>query len=205
MSPTVRNVAGDPERSCSVLGVALYTVPRRPRRPDIVPPTEMRTPDDVATTVLTVRIPGLHATSWFEHEQDFARDVVYAQIGIDDDQTAGLFHVAFRRPLSPKELRAIPWQRVIDEAYKDMIIKAVTGRRRHELSGEARTVVTEAAHNLAQRAHKSRRRLTPELLQEVADIVKHGDGPEAVADTMFVSQRQANRYIARAKQDGYLP
>lgn len=181
----------------------------RAARPNVAPPAALRSSRDVELMALTVTIPRFFEAVWLDGQHEFTDRVWFARIEVADDGSAGLVGAAFRQPLSPKDLRSIPWQQVIDEAYKDMIADAVTGRQRAYLDGDEARHVDEAATKLANRAHQSkRRRVTPELLADVADVyVANGGGPagsEAVADTFTVGKRQADRYVALARDEGLL-
>jgi len=172
-----------------------------------------RTAEDVSKFLLTVELPRRFTTTFVPHLHDFADRVAQVTITIDDDGTAGVVESEYSRQMSPTEIRAVPWQQVIDAALDDMVLTEVMAAKRSadplridplRITAEEYAAVDGAAVLLARRARKSRRRLNPKMLDEVAEAYTAG-GPDAVADAFFVSRRQANRYIARAREEGHLP
>lgn len=162
------------------------------------PPTGRTTSSSAAADRVLIEVPRQYATVFLPVDDEFGHLVSGAVIELREDGSAGLQQVEFLRPLGPRELRTIPWQRIIDETLKQAIAEAITGNRWTTDAEALRTATTGA-----RAARQNRRRLTPELLRDVATIYD-ADGAEAVAQTLCVSPRQASRYVAKAREEGYL-
>lgn len=102
-------------------------------------------------------------------------------------------------PLTAKNFRAVRFQEVIDR------IKASASMAlQHEASG-IRSMGAADLERL-EGAVSQRRRLTPHLLAQVANIARaNPDQPtKQVADQLYTSHRNATRWIAEAKRQGLL-
>ena len=112
------------------------------------------------------------------------------------DGRAMIRRVDFSRfvPLDAVQLARIDWGRVAS----DVVVHAVL---REQLPDErGMEAVLEAGE-----AQRSYRRLTFDDLGLVAKLwADGGGGPQLIVEHFHVSKRQANRYIARARQEGLL-
>ncbi|WP_156738115.1 hypothetical protein [Mycobacterium scrofulaceum] len=118
------------------------------------------------------------------------------------DGVPGCVSVSLRageKPLRTKDLTDIRLDRLRDEAFAavGMIVPDPEGGH-------------EAAHRVVRKVLNhatSRRRLTPDLLRRIAQTYNNapaGDRAEAIAVAFGVSNRQAWRYIAAAKEKGFI-
>lgn len=115
------------------------------------------------------------------------------------------------REVKPADLKAVHVTEVLEEVFA-----ALSGRLTKTESG--RTVILEEwgqrAQNeavkqiVASRKGRHARRITPELLAQVAQIYRDnikGNPTEVVATNFGVSKRMASDYVSRARAAGLLP
>jgi hypothetical protein len=95
----------------------------------------------------------------------------------------------------PQELEPLTWAMLLDTA-----IATVLEQRRLEAAGWYAVGVypTDDQVNEA-RQYRRRNRVTDDLLERTARLYLEG-GARAVADELHVSRRQADRYVARARE-----
>lgn len=106
-----------------------------------------------------------------------------------------------RPPLSGAELRRLPVANWLAFACQQAALRAPGGGLLVPITTEAEAA--EAADEIGRRL--KRRRVTDELLREVASVYNSSDdAPEAVKDTFYVSLSQAFRYIKKAREAGFI-
>ena len=138
---------------------------------------------------------------------------LYARVEIRDD-VPRLVELGWRasehqREIRQKDLRETSVATILDEVYAMTIIEVRGGKAVLNLGdegGEQDRKIRALLDEL--RVGKGKRRLTTELLRQVADVyranIDHAP-TEAVARTFGVRSRMASGYVQRARERGYLP
>lgn len=106
------------------------------------------------------------------------------------------------RPVRAKDLAAVKLDAIRDEAFRAVGLLVADPDGAHDAPPRlVRKVVNTAT---------SRRRVTPEFLRQIASLCEQADGDstqdrvEAVKAALGVTERSAYRYIAAAKEKGYI-
>jgi hypothetical protein len=123
-------------------------------------------------------------------------------------------HVVARgteREVRPQDLRTLRLSKAVDAAIEHafkMPVRVQADDLTEPLDLEAQPPTDQQASAAKGLRHRSRRRITPELLREAASIYvadRRGAPTKAVREHFFVSAAQASTYVRMAKEAGFIP
>jgi hypothetical protein len=155
---------------------------------------------------------GLPARLTYRHDGLPPQPALVVEIEVTENGTpvctsVQLTGAAVSSPVRVRDLRAVPLEQILDRAM-GMAVYERTGptswRKTWGVDMSADQRRGTAAIRAAQR--EARRKITPELLAEVAAKHREIDGAKitGIADLYGISPRTASRYIRAAREGGYL-
>lgn len=136
-----------------------------------------------------------------------AIDIEIADGGVPVCTSVQLTGVADESPVRVRDLRAVPLEQILDQ------VAAAAAYERHGQTGwrkvwgvGMRTDQHRGSKAIRAAQREARRKMTPELLAEVAAKHREIDGAKVtgLADLYGISTRTASRYIRAARDGGYL-
>lgn len=134
----------------------------------------------------------------------------WVTLELDEAGVPGLQAIEFTRPATAAQMSTVPWQRVIDrsvawELANQYFAATDPGWATRLSEGDLRSLRLDF-ESRARRLRPRRNRITEKLLTDVAAAYgQSGGSVDAVAERFMVSRRQADRYVARAREAGKLP
>jgi hypothetical protein len=138
-----------------------------------------------------------------QHGRRIATATVTVQLVAGKEQ---LDTITFEGSLAPAQLRAVDWSALLQQALLIRAMKETTvNLAAHRDDDRLAEFITSDLIASLPRLGTTRtyNRMRYEDYERVASAWRSG-GPEAVSDQFHVSLRQANRYVARAKEHGLL-